>query len=96
MASEWCPDGVRKGSHMRQEASGWRQDGVRTTSGKCQDSVRMASGWRRDGVSEHQDSATASGTRQDASEWRQDDVRMASGCVRMALGRRHRCVRVEV
>ena len=73
-----------------------RQEGVRMTSGKCQDSVRMASGWRRDVVGEHQDSPMASETRQDASGWRQDGVRMASGCVKMTSGKRHMCVRVEV
>ena len=73
-----------------------RQDGVRMTSRKCQDSVKMALGWRQDGVRERQDSPMASGTRHDASGWRQDGVRMASGCVRMASGKRHMCVRVEV
>ena len=77
-------------------ASGWRQASVRMTSRKCQDNVRMASGWRQDGVRERQDSPTASGPRQDASGWRQDGVKMASGCIRMASGTHHRCVRVEV
>ena len=73
-----------------------RQEGVRMTSGKCQDSVKMASEWRQDVVREHQDSPMASGTRQNASGWRQDGVRMASGCIRMASGKRHMCVRVGV
>ena len=77
-------------------ASGWCQDDVRMMSGKCHDNVRMASGWRQNGVRECQDSPIASGMRQNASGWRQDGVRMASGCVRMASGKRHMCVRVEM
>ena len=77
-------------------ASGLRQDDVRMTSGKCQDSVRMASGWHERGVGERQDSPIASPTLQDASVWRQDGVSMASGCVRMASGKRHMCVRVQM
>ena len=96
MASGWRQDDVRNVSRMASGCVRMRQDGVRMTSGKCQDSVRMASGWRQDGVRECHDSPMASGMRQDASGWRQDGVRMASGCVRMASGKRHMCVRVEV
>ena len=78
------------------DASGWRQADVRMTSGKCQDSVRIASRWCQDDVRERQDSQMASVTRPDVSGWRQDDVRMASGCLRMASGKRHMSVRVEV
>ena len=89
MASGWRQDDVRNVSRMASGCVRMRQDGVRMTSGKCQDSVRI-------GVRERQDSPMASGTRQDASGWRQDGVRMASGCVRMTSGKRHMCVRVEV
>ena len=96
MASGWRQDVVRNVSRMASGCVRMRQDGVRMTPGKCQASVRMASGWCQDGVRERQDSPIASETRQDASGWRQNGVRMASGCVKMASGKHHMCVRVEV
>ena len=73
-----------------------RRGSVTMASGWHQESVSKVSGGRQDGVREHQDSPIASELRQDASGWRQDGVRMASGCVKMASGRRQRCVRVVV
>ena len=96
MASGWRQDDVRNVSRMASGCVRMRQDGVRMTSGKCADSVRMASEWRHDGVRERQNSPMASETRHHASGWRQYGVRMASGCVRMASGKRHMCVRMEV
>ena len=96
IASGWRQDDVRNVSRTASGCIRMRQDGVRMTSEKCQDSVRMASAWRQDGVRELQDSPMASGTRHDASVWHQDGVGMASRCVRMASGKRHMCVRVEV
>ena len=96
MASGWRQHDVKNVSRMASGCVRMRQDGVRMTSGKCQDSVRMSSGWHQDGVRERRDSQMASGMHQDASGWRQDGVRMASGCVRMASGKRHMCVSVEV
>ena len=96
MASGLRQNDIRNVSQMASGCVRMRQDGVRMTSGKCQDSVRLASGWRQDGVRKRQDSPMASERCQDASGWRQNGVRMASGCVRMASGKRHMCVRVEV
>ena len=86
MALGWRQHDVRNVSRMASGCVRMRQDGVRMTSGKCQDSVRMVSGWRWDGVWE----------RQDASGKHQDGVRMAPGCVRMASGKRHMSVKVEL
>ena len=96
MASGWRQDDVRNVLRMASGCVRMRQDGVRMTSGKCQDSVRMASGWRQDGVRECQDSPMASGICQDSSGWGQDGVKKASGCVRMASGKRQMCVGVEL
>ena len=86
MASGWRQDDVRNVSRMASGCVMMRQDGVRMTSGKCQDSVRMASGnvriveWRQERARIRQDGVRmASGWRQDASGWRQASVTCVLG-----------------